>query len=158
MTSTRLSQGFLIGILTKPDMLGDGAVNARQLWLDVIEGRQHELKHGYYCVRLPDDAQRAQRLSGSALQRIATDYFNTTSPWSGVTDRGRFGIAAFVTDISVLLVSHINKVYVAPQYTRISLCTQQVIIVQHTTAQTGRRAITRFLLGGDWYFTQALGS
>jgi GTPase SAR1 family protein len=98
-----------IGILTKPDMLGDGAVNARQLWLDVIEGREHKLKHGYYCVRLPDDAQRAQRLSKPALQRIAADYFDTTSPWSEVTDRGRFGILAFVTDISVLLVSHINK-------------------------------------------------
>lgn len=95
-------------------MLGDGAVNAKKLWVDVIEGRQHTLKHGYYCVRLPDDAQRAQRLSRSVLQRIATDYFDTTSPWSEVTDRGRFGIPAFVSDISVLLVNHINKAYVAP--------------------------------------------
>ncbi|KAI9568111.1 P-loop containing nucleoside triphosphate hydrolase protein [Boletus coccyginus] len=99
-----------IGILTKPDMLGDGAVSSRQNWLEVIEGRQHRLKHGYYCVRLPDDAQRAQRLSRSALQRIAADYFDTTSPWSEVTDRGRFGIPAFVTDISVLLVNHITRI------------------------------------------------
>ncbi|KAH0834801.1 P-loop containing nucleoside triphosphate hydrolase protein [Lanmaoa asiatica] len=107
--STRVSQGFLLGILTKPDMLGAGAVNAKKLWVDVIEGRQHTLKHGYYCVRLPDDAQRAQRLSRSVLQRIAAEYFDTTSPWNGVTNRGRFGIPAFVSDISVLLVSHIKK-------------------------------------------------
>jgi GTPase SAR1 family protein len=99
-----------IGILTKPDMLSEGSVNARQSWLDVIEGRKHKLNHGYYCVRLPDDAQRAQRLSRSAFQRIAADYFDTTAPWSGVADRGRFGIPAFVTDISVLLVNHIKKV------------------------------------------------
>ena len=139
-------------------MLGDGAVNARQLWLDVIEGREHELKHGYYCVRLPDDAQRAQRLSRSALQRIAADYFDTTSPWSEVTDRGRFGILAFVTDISVLLVSHINKLCVVPQCARISLWAQRVIIVQYTTAQTGCRAIARFLFREDRHSTQALGS
>ncbi|KAF8434537.1 P-loop containing nucleoside triphosphate hydrolase protein [Boletus edulis BED1] len=98
-----------IGILTKPDTLGDGAVNSKQLWLDVIEGRQHTLKHGYYCVRLPDDAQRAQHLSRAALPRIAADWFDATPPWSGVADRGRFGIPAFVTDISVLLVHHINR-------------------------------------------------
>ncbi|KAF8434538.1 P-loop containing nucleoside triphosphate hydrolase protein [Boletus edulis BED1] len=99
-----------IGILTKPDTLGDGAVNSKKSWLDVIEGRQHTLKHGYYCVRLPDDAQRTQRLSRAALQRIAADWFDATPPWSGVADRGRFGIPAFVTDISVLLVHHINRV------------------------------------------------
>jgi hypothetical protein len=27
-----------IGILTKPDMLSEGSVNARRSWLDVIEG------------------------------------------------------------------------------------------------------------------------
>ena len=113
MTSTRFSEGFLIGILTKPDIIGDGAVDARRLWLGVIEGRRHELKHGYYCVRLPDDAQRAQHLSRSALQRLAANYFDTTSPWSEVADRGRFGIPAFVTDISVLLIGHIKKVCVA---------------------------------------------
>jgi len=105
-------------------MLGDGAVSARQIWLDVIEGRQHKLKHGYYCVRLPDDAQRAQRLSRSALQRIAADYFDTASPWSEVTDRGRFGIPAFVTDISVLLVNHITRMYVALQYAWVSVGAQ----------------------------------
>ena len=106
-------------------MLGDGAVNAKQFWLDVIEGRQHPLKHGYYCVRLPDDAQRAQRLSRSALQRVAAEYFDANSPWSGVTNRGRFGIPAFVTDISVLLVNHIKRAYVALHCVWCSLWAQQ---------------------------------
>ncbi|KAF8839207.1 hypothetical protein BDN67DRAFT_970437 [Paxillus ammoniavirescens] len=98
-----------IGVLTKPDTLGQGAVSARRLWLDVIEGREHTLKHGYYCVRLPDDAQRAQRLSRIAFQKLAAEYFDKTPPWSEATDRGRFGIPAFVSDISALLVKHIEK-------------------------------------------------
>lgn len=118
---TCLSHSFLIGILTKPDVLGDGAVNARKLWLDVIEGRQHPLKHGYYCVRLPDDAQRQQGLSRSALQRVAIEFFDTTLPWSGVTDRGHFGIPAFVSDISALFANHIRRVYVSPPRAWISL-------------------------------------
>ncbi|KAG9311765.1 P-loop containing nucleoside triphosphate hydrolase protein [Chiua virens] len=99
-----------IGVLTKPDMLGDGAVGSKKNWLDVIEGRQHPLKHGYYCVRLPDDAQRAQRLSRGELQRIAEEYFDTTLPWKDVAERRRFGISGFVSDISALLVCHIKKV------------------------------------------------
>ncbi|KIK78305.1 hypothetical protein PAXRUDRAFT_334451 [Paxillus rubicundulus Ve08.2h10] len=98
-----------IGVLTKPDTLGQGAVSARKLWLDVIQGREHTLKHGYYCVRLPDDAQRAQRLSKTAFQKLAAEYFDKTPPWSEVTDRGRFGIPAFVADISALLIGHIEK-------------------------------------------------
>ena len=133
-------------------MLGDGAVNAKKLWLDVIKGRQHKLKHGYYCVRLPNDAQRAQRLSRSALQRMAADYFDTTPPWSEVTDRGRFGIPGFVSDISVLLVNHIKRVYVAPLCAWVSLRAQRVI-TQPTTAQRGCRAITRFLFEGDRHST-----
>ncbi|KAF8839209.1 hypothetical protein BDN67DRAFT_1012512 [Paxillus ammoniavirescens] len=98
-----------IGVLTKPDTLGDGAVSAKRMWIDVIEGHQHVLQHGYYCVRLPDDAQRTQRLSRAAFQRLEAEYFDTTLPWSEVTDRGRFGIPAFVSDISALLVRLIER-------------------------------------------------
>jgi hypothetical protein len=100
---------FVTGVLTKPDTLGQGAVSARKLWLDVIEGHQHALKHGYYCVRLPDDAQRTQRLSRTAFQKLEAEYFDTNPPWSQATERGRFGIPAFVSDISALLVKHIEK-------------------------------------------------
>ncbi|KIJ12486.1 hypothetical protein PAXINDRAFT_171167 [Paxillus involutus ATCC 200175] len=98
-----------IGVLTKPDTLGDGAVSARRMWVDVIEGHQYVLQHGYYCVRLPDDAQRTQRLSRAAFQRLEAQYFDTTHPWSEVTNRGRFGIPAFVSDISALLVRLIER-------------------------------------------------
>ncbi|KAG1761981.1 P-loop containing nucleoside triphosphate hydrolase protein [Suillus occidentalis] len=95
-----------IGVLTKPDTLGTGAINQRRKWVEIIEGRseEHRLSNGFYCVRLPDDAERAQRLSRAESQRRAAEYFDTTSPWKDVTNRDRFGIPGFVSDVSRLLI------------------------------------------------------
>ncbi|KAG1844213.1 P-loop containing nucleoside triphosphate hydrolase protein [Suillus subalutaceus] len=70
---------------------------------------EHTLRHGFYCVRLPDDAERAQRLSRAESQRRAAEYFDTTSPWKDVIDRRRFGIPGFVSDISRLLIRLIEE-------------------------------------------------
>ncbi|KAG2064867.1 hypothetical protein BDR04DRAFT_1130602 [Suillus decipiens] len=101
-----------IGVLTKPDTLGAGAINQRQRWVEIIEGRSedHQLRHGFYCVRLPDDAERMQRLSRAESQRRAAEYFDTTSPWNTVADRCRFGIPGFVSDVSRLLIQLIEEV------------------------------------------------
>ncbi|KAG1896029.1 P-loop containing nucleoside triphosphate hydrolase protein [Suillus fuscotomentosus] len=100
-----------IGVLTKPDTLGTGAINQRRKWVEIIEGRseEHTLMHGFYCVRLPDDSERAQRLSRAESQRRAAEYFDTTSPWKDVTERHRFGIPGFVSDISRLLIQLIEE-------------------------------------------------
>ncbi|KAG1851703.1 P-loop containing nucleoside triphosphate hydrolase protein [Suillus subluteus] len=100
-----------IGVLTKPDTLGTGAINQRRKWVEIIEGHseEHTLRHGFYCVRLPDDAERAQRLSRAESQRRAAEYFDTTSPWKDVIDRRRFGIPGFVSDISRLLIRLIEE-------------------------------------------------
>ncbi|KAG2148928.1 P-loop containing nucleoside triphosphate hydrolase protein [Suillus clintonianus] len=100
-----------IGVLTKPDTLGAGAINQRRKWVEIIEGRSadHTLRHGFYCVRLPDDAERTQRLSRAESQRRAAEYFDTTSPWRNVTDRHRFGIPGFVSDVSRLLIQLIEE-------------------------------------------------
>ncbi|KAF8873241.1 P-loop containing nucleoside triphosphate hydrolase protein [Infundibulicybe gibba] len=101
----------IIGVLTKPDTLTAGAIGLRQLWRAVIEGQEHPLKHGYYCVRLPDDAERARKLSPAERERAAANFFDNTSPWTPaeIPDRKRFGIPNFVTDISRLLVGLIEK-------------------------------------------------
>ncbi|KAG2364145.1 P-loop containing nucleoside triphosphate hydrolase protein [Suillus spraguei] len=100
-----------IGVLTKPDTLGAGAINQRRKWVEIIEGRSedHTLRHGFYCVRLPDDAERAQRLSRAESQRRAAEYFDTTPPWKDVADRHRFGIPGFVSDVSRLLIQLIEE-------------------------------------------------
>ncbi|KAG6877110.1 hypothetical protein C0993_010223 [Termitomyces sp. T159_Od127] len=98
-----------IGILTKPDTLSAGATGHLQNWKDTLEGKQYPLKHGYYCVRLPTDAERNRNRSRIDSQRFEERFFETTSPWNTIADRARFGVPSFVANISGLLVQLIEK-------------------------------------------------
>ncbi|KAG7441691.1 P-loop containing nucleoside triphosphate hydrolase protein [Guyanagaster necrorhizus] len=100
-----------IGVLTKPDMLTEGASGARQKWTQIILGQdqKHKLKHGYYCVLLPDDEQRRRKVSRDKSQALAKQYFERTTPWKEFSNRSRFGITALVHDISRLLVGLIEN-------------------------------------------------
>ncbi|KIM37374.1 hypothetical protein M413DRAFT_448441 [Hebeloma cylindrosporum] len=102
-------KGRTIGVLTKPDTLTKGATGGREKWKAVLEGREHRTKHGYYCVRLPDDEERARKVSRLESQRIADTFFTSTPPWSEMSERRCFGIPNFVHDISALLVQLIEK-------------------------------------------------
>ncbi|KAG6887566.1 hypothetical protein C0992_011789 [Termitomyces sp. T32_za158] len=98
-----------IGILTKPDTLSAGATGHLQNWKETLEGKQYPLKHGYYCVRLPTDAERSRNRSRIDSQRFEERFFETTSPWNTIADRARFGVPSFVANISGLLVQLIEK-------------------------------------------------
>ncbi|KAJ7269617.1 P-loop containing nucleoside triphosphate hydrolase protein [Mycena rebaudengoi] len=78
-----------IGVMTKPDMLSAGSTKARDLWLDVIEGRRHVLHHGYYC--------RLRRRSSARLP-----------PGRTSSHKDRFGTANLISTLSTLLVQVIN--------------------------------------------------
>ncbi|KAF9444432.1 hypothetical protein P691DRAFT_763392 [Macrolepiota fuliginosa MF-IS2] len=72
-----------ISVLTKPDMLGPGATGAHQFWKQTLENQNtptnaNYLRHGYYCVRLPDDKQRQRGYTAQNLPNL--DYFDTTKP------------------------------------------------------------------------------
>ena len=93
------------GVLTKPDIIGGST--ARDNWVKVLQGKEHVLKHGYYCVRLPDDDERRRNLSRASSQQASIDFFLRTSPWAQFTgaDRHRLGIPGFISDVSRLLIS-----------------------------------------------------
>ncbi|KAF8970895.1 P-loop containing nucleoside triphosphate hydrolase protein [Flammula alnicola] len=97
-----------IGVLTKPDTLTKGSIGGREKWQAVLEGRERATKHGYYCVRLPDDDERQRKITSFEAQRNAAHFFDSTSPWSQMADRSRFGIPNFVSNISALLVDLIE--------------------------------------------------
>ncbi|KAJ3972925.1 P-loop containing nucleoside triphosphate hydrolase protein [Lentinula raphanica] len=97
-----------IGILTKPDGITRGATGARQRWKEVLEGKLHPLHHGYYCVRLADDEERAKQLGRSESEALASEFFSKTEPWSEFVDRSRFGVPNFVKDLSELLLRMIE--------------------------------------------------
>lgn len=103
---------FLVGVLTKPDMLTRGATSARQRWKDILEGtsERHAQKHGYFCVRLADDEERKLNLSRAEADKKTFDFFSATEPWSQVISKfpKRFGIPEFVSYISALLTELIE--------------------------------------------------
>ncbi|KAJ7279968.1 P-loop containing nucleoside triphosphate hydrolase protein [Mycena rebaudengoi] len=94
--------------LTKPDTLGSGATEARQKWQEIIEGKEHQLTHGYYCVRLPDDDERLRGVSRAESESRATEYFATTQPWRDIVDRSRFGVPNLAAFLSQLLIERIE--------------------------------------------------
>ncbi|KAF9494431.1 hypothetical protein BDN71DRAFT_1393285 [Pleurotus eryngii] len=99
-----------IGVVTKPDCLPSGAIDSRRRWKDIFLGRAHHLNHGYYCVRLPDDSERARQASRADSAAIASGFFRSTEPWKDVDmNQGRFGIPNLVTDVGRLLVELIER-------------------------------------------------
>ncbi|KAI9058586.1 hypothetical protein FKP32DRAFT_1581292 [Trametes sanguinea] len=98
-----------IGVLTKPDTLTAGSTKARQMWLDVLEGRRYPLLHGYYCTRQPDDDERSRGLSGAAAREAEMKFFTTTPPWATSQHQHKFGTANLVQNISKLLTQIIRE-------------------------------------------------
>lgn len=99
---------LVIGVITKPDMLTAGSTKARDLWLDVIEGRRHSLTHGYYCTRQPDDAERTDGINSIDARGMEADFFKKTLPWSNSVHKHRFGMNNLVMTLSTLLVQIIK--------------------------------------------------
>jgi hypothetical protein len=89
--------------------LTPGASGSRRKWKAIIEGRLDGHNLGYYCVRLPDDDERARKITQEQALQVAADFFDNTSPWNGFADRSRFGIPNLVSDISLLLIGLIES-------------------------------------------------
>ena len=97
-----------IGVLTKPDLLISGLTNARAAWKAVLEGRSHQTRHGYFCVRLPDDEERKSGTTKARLNELADELFDDIPPWNEILDRSRFGIPNLVRYTSDLLIQLIQ--------------------------------------------------
>ncbi|KAK7030460.1 hypothetical protein VNI00_014045 [Paramarasmius palmivorus] len=98
-----------IGVLTKPDQIGEGDHGLKESAKEALEGQgDHRLRNGYYCVRLPNDAERKQKLGPDELSSRANNLFNETEPWKDVTNRSVFGVSNLVSSISALLVNIIR--------------------------------------------------
>lgn len=101
----------VLGVITKPDALPSGSTTSRELWLDVLEGRRHPLKHGYYCTRQPDDEERMHGISLSDARAKEVAFFDSP-PWTNSTHRYRFGTKNLVESLSKLLSTIIDERFV----------------------------------------------
>ncbi|PIL30975.1 transporter [Ganoderma sinense ZZ0214-1] len=97
-----------IGVLTKPDALGEGAIKARNRWLEVLEGRRHPLLHGYYCTRQPDDRERSWGISTAAARDEEAQFFKNAEPWATSPFQNRLGTPILVQNISRVLTQIIQ--------------------------------------------------
>ncbi|KAH9909434.1 Dynamin central region-domain-containing protein [Fomitopsis serialis] len=98
--------------MTKPDTLTPGSIKAKDLWLEILEGRSqnHFLRHGYYCTRQPDDGERTAGITPSEAREAETRFFQNTAPWDTSADKQRFGTKNLVKYLSGMLTQIINKV------------------------------------------------
>lgn len=99
----------MLVVLTKPDSLGPGDTGLQETWRQTFKNRnvpenQNYLRHGYYCVQLPNDQQRQQGLTAHTLP----NYLGVTWPWSEFAGQGRFGVTNLVKNVSALLVQMIE--------------------------------------------------
>ncbi|KAL0066769.1 hypothetical protein AAF712_006160 [Marasmius tenuissimus] len=92
--------------LTKPDNVGLGDTGAQRRWKKILDGEGSKLKHGYYCVRLPNDEDR--KMDSQAFLTKVEDCYNSP-PWSDVANRNAFGVQNLVSSLSKLLVDLIES-------------------------------------------------
>ncbi|KAJ6593012.1 Dynamin central region-domain-containing protein [Mycena capillaripes] len=95
------------GVLTKPDLLSAGSTTARTLWHDVILGRRHKLRHGYFCTRQPDDDERANGITAAEARRIETEFFARSDRWAMCPEQ-RLGTDNLISTLSSRLVEMIS--------------------------------------------------
>ena len=106
--------GYLPGVLTKPDTLTVGAIHTKQLWLDILEGRNDKfpLKLGYYCTRQPDEDERKAGISNADARQAEADFFARTEPWCLSPHHAHFGTRNLVSSLSMLLTKIIDERFV----------------------------------------------
>ncbi|KAI0696226.1 P-loop containing nucleoside triphosphate hydrolase protein [Cerioporus squamosus] len=97
-----------IGVLTKADTIPQGSLGKQQRWCDVLEGRQHATKHGYFCTRLPDDSERERGITPKAARQEEAEFFDSRAPWSTSVRRDRCGTQALIEYLSQLLTQRIR--------------------------------------------------
>ncbi|PIL25641.1 transporter [Ganoderma sinense ZZ0214-1] len=98
-----------IGVLTKPDTIPSGSIEKRKQWVDILLGKEHPTKHGYFCTRQPDDAERAKRLSSADARAAEKRFFDEEETWSQLSCRERLGTENLLKTMSDLLSQMMQK-------------------------------------------------
>ncbi|KAF8486541.1 P-loop containing nucleoside triphosphate hydrolase protein [Gautieria morchelliformis] len=91
-----------IGVLTKADAIVSGEEST---WMDVLLGRRHALKKGYYVTKQPGPEDLKKKLSFEDSRRREQEFFATTEPWKSSAEqvKSRIGIPKLTAELSRLL-------------------------------------------------------
>ena len=90
-------------------MLTPGNTSSVDKWKDILEGTTSNLRHGYYCVRLPADKERDEGHSRSEHEKREKTFFSSTEPWKSLDNQSRLGMRNFLENTSRLLIGLIEN-------------------------------------------------
>jgi hypothetical protein len=91
-----------IGVLTKPDLVDEGAENKI---LDILRGKTQSLKLGWNVVRNPGQKDLDGRVTGRTSE---DSFFCEKAPWNAV-EKDKVGIEALRTRLQDILNGHIRR-------------------------------------------------
>lgn len=96
------------GVLTKPDTLQEGEERG---WLDILEGRKHQLAHGYFITKQPSPIEVENGISHSHARLKERQFFDASPIWStcSSTVRDRMGTKQLGARLSILLTELIDR-------------------------------------------------
>ncbi|CAG9945405.1 unnamed protein product [Clonostachys rosea f. rosea IK726] len=92
-----------LGVLTKPDLVDDGAEGEI---LNVINGKSHRLKLGWHLVR--NLGQRELRDKADSRGSLEDKFFKTKAPWNTI-DKAKVGVVALRMRLQKILTDHIRR-------------------------------------------------
>ena len=96
-----------VGVLTKPDTLQDGEEKG---WIDVLEGRKHPLKLGYYITKQPAPKDLSDGVTHADARAKERDFFRDHPTWSKCrSSKSRMGTEKLGASLSKLLSQLINS-------------------------------------------------
>lgn len=97
--------GLISGVLTKADTVMEGEY---ETWLNILNGKSHQLHHGYYATRLPSPKEMNQ--TGEEARKKEVNFFQSRQPWCNV-DKNRVGIGKLTEALSVRLSQMIEEMF-----------------------------------------------
>jgi Dynamin family/Dynamin central region len=92
-----------LGVLTKPDLVDQGAEDAV---VELIEDKRHRLKLGWHLLRNPGQAELLD--PSKTRSAIEETFFDTESPWNAL-DKEKVGVKTLRGRLQEILAAHIRR-------------------------------------------------
>ena len=100
-----MTQILIIGVLTKPDTVEQGELEA---WENVMKNKSHPLFHGYYLTRFPNSDEKEMSMSLEKARKMEQDFFIGNNMWNKI-HRNRLGSPKLADALRRLLSQMIEE-------------------------------------------------
>lgn len=96
------------GVLTKADTVQRGE---HASWLELVEGRRHQLAHGFFVTKQPGTEDLAKNLTFQKARSAEAKFFDRVEPWNNLAPhvKRQLGTRHLVAFLSDRLGSYISE-------------------------------------------------